>query len=50
MTSWPSTEFDMLMTFRGAADRRKHNLSITRSQTAGRFIENHQESPQDKRA
>lgn len=40
----------MLMPFRAAAEGRKDNLSITRIQTAERFIENHQESLQDKRA
>lgn len=50
ITSRPSTERDMLMPFRGAAEGRKHNLSITRNQTAERLSENHEESRQDKGA
>lgn len=50
ITSWPSTERDMLMPFRGAAEGRKHDLSITRNQTAERFSENREESRQDKKA
>lgn len=47
ITSRPSTEFHMLMHFREAAER---PVNYPQSQTTERFIENHQESPQDKRA
>lgn len=53
ITSQPSAELNMLTSFTGAAEGgrgRKHNLSITRSKTTERCVENLQESLQNKMA
>lgn len=53
ITSQPSAELNMLTSFTGAAEGgrgRKHNLSITRSKTTERCVENLQEALQNKMA